>query len=106
MKNFCDNCQNLLCINTKNNELTFNCQTCLTSYKSEDDDTLRYEETKNSNLIMFHTILNESVNDDATLKEFITCPKCKHNIAKSVRLGTELRLIHICTKCSFQWIAI
>lgn len=106
MKNFCDNCQNLLYIDTKNNELKFNCRTCLASYKSEDDDTLRYEETKNSNLIMFHTILNEAINDDATLKEFINCPKCKHNIAKSVRLGTELRLIHICIKCSFQWVAI
>jgi DNA-directed RNA polymerase subunit M/transcription elongation factor TFIIS len=106
MKYFCDNCNNLLDINTNNDELTFKCMTCFTTYKSEPDDSLRYEETQSGNLIIFQTILNEAVNDSANLKEYVTCPKCKHNLAKSVRLGSELRLIHICIKCEFQWIAV
>ena len=106
MKHFCDNCNNLLDISTANDELTFKCMTCYTTYKSKNDDSLRYEETQCGNLVIFQTILNEAVNDIANLKEYVQCPKCKHNIAKSVRLGNELRLIHICMKCKFQWIAV
>jgi DNA-directed RNA polymerase subunit M/transcription elongation factor TFIIS len=80
--------------------------TCYTVYKSEADDTLRYEETTGGNLIIFQTILNEAVNDPVNIKERITCPKCKHGIAKTVRLGGELRLIYICEKCKFQWISV
>jgi DNA-directed RNA polymerase subunit M/transcription elongation factor TFIIS len=106
MKYFCDNCKNLLDVSTTNDELTFKCMTCYTSYKSEPDDSLRYEETQGGNLILFQTILNEAVNDPVNLKEHVTCPKCKHGIAKSVRLGKELRLINICEKCKVQWIAV
>lgn len=106
MKYFCDNCNNLLDISTNNDELTFKCMTCFTSYKSEADDSLRYEETKGGNLIIFQTILNEAVNDPVSLKEKISCPKCKYHMAKTVRLGSELRLIYICEKCKFQWIAV
>lgn len=106
MKYFCDNCNTLLDISTINDELTFKCLTCFTTYKSEADDSLRYEETQSGNLIIFQTILNEAVNDSANIKERVTCPKCKNNLAKSVRLGNELRLIHICIKCKFQWIAV
>jgi DNA-directed RNA polymerase subunit M/transcription elongation factor TFIIS len=106
MKNFCDNCNNLLDINTTNDKLTFKCMTCYSEYKSEANDTLRWEETKGGNLLVFKTILNEAVNDSVNLKEYVPCPKCNHNLAKSVRLGSELRLIHICMKCKFQWIAV
>ena len=104
MKYFCDNCNNLLEVNTVNNELTFNCMSCFTTYKSEDDDSLRYEETSGGNLVIFQTILNKAVKDPVTLREFVNCPKCKHNKAKRVRLGNELRLINICENCNFQWI--
>jgi DNA-directed RNA polymerase subunit M/transcription elongation factor TFIIS len=104
MKYFCDNCNNLLDINTSNDNLTFKCLTCLTTYKSEDDDSLRYEETHGGNLIIFQTILNKAMNDPVNLKAHVTCPKCKYHTAKRVRLGTELRLINICEDCGFQWI--
>jgi len=79
---------------------------CFTTYKSEDDDSLRYEETTGGNLIIFQTILNNAANDGMNLKAYVACPKCKHGLAKSVRLGSELRLIYICEKCKFQWIAV
>jgi DNA-directed RNA polymerase subunit M/transcription elongation factor TFIIS len=104
MKYFCDNCNNLLCVNTHNDELTFKCLTCFTTYKSEPDDSLRYEETTGGNLIIFQTILNNAKNDPLNIKEYIPCPKCKHHITKQVRLGNELRLINVCESCGFQWI--
>jgi len=104
MKYFCDNCHNLLDINTTNDELTFKCLTCYAVYKSEDDDSLRYEETQGGNLIIFQTILNKAMKDPVNLKAHVTCPKCKYHTAKRVRLGTELRLINICEECGFQWI--
>lgn len=104
MKHFCDNCHNLLDINTTNDELTFKCLTCYVVYKSEDDDSLRYEETQGGNLIIFQTILNKAMKDPVNLKAHVACPKCKYHTAKRVRLGTELRLINICEECGFQWI--
>lgn len=106
MKYFCENCNNLLDVNTNNDELTFKCLTCYSTYKSENDDSLRYEETKGGNLIIFQTILNNAKKDPLNIKEFLSCPKCKHHIAKHVRLGDELRLINVCENCGFQWISM
>lgn len=103
MTYFCDNCNNLLDVITANESLTFKCMSCFTLYASNPDDSLRYEETKGGNLMIFQTILNEAINDSVNLKEYAPCPRCKFNIAKSVRLGDELRLIHICEKCEFRW---
>lgn len=104
MKYFCDFCHNLLDINTTNDNLTFKCKTCYAIYSSENDDSLRYEETQSGNLIIFKTILNNARKDPVNLKAHVTCPKCKYHTAKRVRLGTEMRLINICEECSFQWI--
>ena len=104
MKYFCDYCKNLLDTDTNNESLKFVCMTCHTLYKSEPDDSLRYEETDDGNLIIFQTIINKAREDPMGIKEKQTCPKCKHHIAKQVRLGDELRLINICEKCNFQWI--
>ena len=106
MKYFCDNCCNLLGVNTANDELVFKCQTCFAVYKSSADDSLRYEETKDGNLIIFQTILTNAKNDPVNIKEYVNCPKCKNDIAKRVRLGNELRLINVCEKCGFQWIGV
>jgi DNA-directed RNA polymerase subunit M/transcription elongation factor TFIIS len=104
MKYFCDNCFNLLEVNTANELLTFKCLSCFTTYNSEPDDSLRYEESNTGSLIIFNKILSKAARDPVNLKAKVTCPKCKHNIAKRVRLGEEMRLINICEKCSFQWI--
>jgi len=106
MKYFCDNCCNLLDVNTANDTLVYKCHTCFSVYKSSDDDSLRYEETQGGNLIIFQTILSNAKNDPVNIKEHVDCPKCKNDVAKRVRLGKELRLINICDKCSFQWIGV
>jgi DNA-directed RNA polymerase subunit M/transcription elongation factor TFIIS len=104
MKYFCNNCNNLLDINTANDVLSFKCLSCYTLYDADDDDTLRYEDSKSGNLIIFNKILSKAVRDPANIKANVTCPKCNNTIAKRVRLGKELRLINICTSCTFQWI--
>ena len=106
MTHFCENCRNLLDIIIVNDNLSLKCMTCTTLYNAEADDSLRYEETKGGNLMIFQTILNEAVNDAANLREYVTCHKCNHNKAKTVRLGSELRQIHICEKCKARWIKI
>ena len=60
MKHFCDFCQNLLSSDTSNDTLQFVCMTCHTTYKSEPDDSLRYEETDDGNLVIFQTIINKA----------------------------------------------
>jgi DNA-directed RNA polymerase subunit M/transcription elongation factor TFIIS len=104
MKHFCDICENLIEADVKNNTLKFVCMTCHTIYKAEPDDSLRYEETRGGNLVIFETILHKARQDPVGLKIHKQCPKCKHHLAKPVRLGDELRLINICESCSFQWI--
>ena len=106
MKTFCEYCKNLLDVDTKNNTLQFVCMTCQTIYDSSPDDTLRYEEAKDSNLMIFQTIISNARKDPMSIKEKVTCPKCKHGIAKQVRLGEEMRLINICEKCGFQWVGM
>jgi DNA-directed RNA polymerase subunit M/transcription elongation factor TFIIS len=105
MKYFCDNCNNLLDISTNNDVLSFECKTCHSTYKADEGDSLRYEETQEGNLVIFQTILNNVRDDPVTLKAHIICPKCKFHIAKQVRLGDELRLINVCDQCGFQWIS-
>lgn len=105
-KQFCDNCHNYLETNTTNDVLTFQCMTCFASYKSGPNDSLRYEDTNTGNLIIFQTILNKAKDDPVGYKEYVSCPKCKNDIVKQVRLGDEMRLINICENCSFQWIDI
>ena len=104
MRNFCDTCNNLLQTDIMNDELVFKCMSCFSVYKSEPDDTLRYEESTNVNLSIFQTILNKSDRDAVCMRAFIECPKCKYNKAKCVRVGSDMKLIYICEKCRFQWI--
>jgi DNA-directed RNA polymerase subunit M/transcription elongation factor TFIIS len=74
MKNFCDNCNNLLKADIADNELIFKCMSCYATYKSEPDDSLRYEESNVGNLVIFQTILNKAVRDNVNIREYIPCP--------------------------------
>lgn len=106
MNNFCEKCNNLLKASTANNKLSFTCMVCHSMYPAKDDDTLRYKETKSSNLHIYQTILKKASKDPANIKTKFKCPKCKNNIAKSVRLGSELRLINVCEGCDSQFFGL
>ncbi len=106
MSKFCENCDNLLVANFFNDELNFQCVLCNTSYAPDDEDTLRFERIKESNVMIFEKILNKAVDDPATIKAYVKCIKtdCSGKIAKQVRVGDDMRLYNICMKCRTQWL--
>jgi DNA-directed RNA polymerase subunit M/transcription elongation factor TFIIS len=106
MAKFCDNCDNLLISNFYNDELSFKCILCNSSYSPDDEDTLRYERIKESDVMIFEKNLNKAVKDPATLKAYVNCimPKCSGKLVKQVRIGENMRLYNICIECGAQWL--
>lgn len=104
---YCEHCDNRLRPNFNNDELTFKCQSCHLNYKSDPEDTLRRERTKESNIMIYEKILNKAVADPATIKASLNCKdsKCKGDIVKQVRIGNDMRLYNICITCNFQWLS-
>ena len=98
---FCQICANLLEVDTVNDQLKFTCMSCHSRYDATDDDSLRYEEVKGSDIAIFKKILEKIAEDPANPKIFRDCksPKCGGNIAKYVRLGDEMKVVYSCIKC-------
>jgi DNA-directed RNA polymerase, subunit M/Transcription elongation factor TFIIS len=99
VKLYCEICSNLLGVDIVNDTLIFICASCQSRYEAQDDDSLRYEEVKGSDIAIFQKILEKIADDPANPKVFRDCKKCKHNIAKYVRLGEEMKLVYSCVKC-------
>lgn len=101
---FCQICDNLLNVVTTSDEFYYKCINCQQAYKPNNNDSLRYEDIKGTNLIIYKTILQNAGQDPVNPKVYKDCKKCKNTIAKQVRLGDDLRLINICTNCNNQWL--
>lgn len=101
---YCDTCNNLLIINTFDDVLKFECMSCRTTYPSMPDDTLRYEETKDQNIMIHSKLLEKAVDDPVNPKVYKSCPKCKNTVAKIIRLGNDMKIIYTCVKCKHQWV--
>ena len=101
---FCQECNNLLSIITTADEFFFKCIKCQKTYTPSDDDSLRYDDVKGTNLIIYKTILQNAGKDPVNPKVRKTCKKCESDIVKQVRLGEDMRLINVCVKCDTQWI--
>lgn len=106
MSKFCSYCDNLLIPNFHNEELSFKCMMCNSAYASNDEDTLRYENIKENDVMIFEKILNKAVDDPVTIKARVKCikTKCDGKIVKQVRIGEDMRLFNICTTCRSQWL--
>lgn len=106
MSKFCEFCDNLLVANFFNDKLTFKCTLCHVSYNATNEDTVRKERIKESNIMLFEKIINKSLNDPATSKDFVDCinEKCKGKIVKLVRIGDNMLLYKICTTCGTTWL--
>lgn len=106
MSKFCENCDNLLMPNFFNDELNFKCVLCNTAYAPVEEDTLRYERIKESDIMIFEKILNKAADDPATKKAYVKCikTKCPGKIVGQVLLGDDMRLYNICTTCKSQWL--
>lgn len=101
---FCQICENLLSVITTADSFYFKCISCQNIYQPDEKDTLRYENTKGTNLLIYKSILKNAGRDPVNPKVDKTCTSCNNNIARQVRLGDDMRLINICTKCNKQWI--
>ena len=99
---FCTVCSNLLTVDIVNDNLIFICLACQSRYESTDEDSLRYEEVKGSDIQIFKKILEKIADDPANPKMFRDCPvkdKCDGKIAKYVRLGEDMKMVYSCLKC-------
>jgi DNA-directed RNA polymerase subunit M/transcription elongation factor TFIIS len=101
---FCKTCDNLLSVIATSSEFYFKCIKCQTIYDPDNYDTLRHENIKGTNLIIYKTILQNAGRDPVNPKVKKDCTTCRNNIVRQVRLGEDMRLINICTKCDKQWI--
>jgi DNA-directed RNA polymerase subunit M/transcription elongation factor TFIIS len=99
VKLFCRVCNNLLSVDIVNDNLIFICQSCQSRYEAQDDDSLRYEEVKGSDIAIFSKILGKIADDPMNPKIYRDCTECEHNIAKYVRLGDEHKMVYSCVKC-------
>jgi DNA-directed RNA polymerase subunit M/transcription elongation factor TFIIS len=101
---FCQICNNLLSVIATSDEFYFKCISCQSIYQPDEKDSLRYENIKGTNLIIYKTILQNAGRDPVNPKVKKNCTTCKNDIVRQVRLGEDMRLINICTKCGKQWI--
>ena len=104
MPEFCVACNNLLLIITKPDEFYFKCQRCQITYQPTPDDTQRFDYVKGTDLMIYRTILQNAGQDPVNPKVMKNCISCNNDVVKQVRLGEDMRLINICTKCNKQWI--
>lgn len=98
---FCNICANLLTVDIVNDNLVFICQSCQSRYEATDDDSLRYEEVKGSDIAIFKKILEKIAEDPANPKTYRECKvkDCGGKIAKYVSLGEDLKRVYSCVKC-------
>ena len=97
-RRFCQYCRNLLEVDILNDQLRFNCMGCNSHYSATDDDSLRFEEVKGSNISIFKKILEKIPEDPLNPKMYKDC-KCGGGMAKFVRLGNDMKLVYSCISC-------
>ena len=102
---FCSLCQNVYSVISTSDKLSFKCQKCKNVAEPTVEDSLRYEQ-KAINLSVYSTLLRNAGGDPVNPKVNRNCPKCKHHIAKQIRIGTDMRLINTCIKCDYHWAEI
>jgi DNA-directed RNA polymerase subunit M/transcription elongation factor TFIIS len=100
---FCSYCSNLLSVVTTSDNFFYKCIKCQKIFTPDANDSLRYENIKGTNLIIYKTILQNAGSDPVNPKVRKDCT-CGNDIVKQVRLGDDMRLINVCTKCNKQWL--
>lgn len=106
MPHFCETCKNLLKNITSSDNFYFKCNSCNKNYQPSDEDSIRYNDIKGTNLIVYKTILQTAGKDPVNPKVYLDCPKCKNNIVKQVRIGEDMRIINTCVECDHRWLLI
>lgn len=103
---FCDTCDNILIISTKNDILKFICQTCLKEYSASENDTLMKSVSfqESESLYKSEIYLNIAHNDPLTPLINKKCNNCDETIIKQILLGDNYQGIYVCPKCKSKFI--
>lgn len=106
MSKFCVNvCDSLLTPFYVNDQASFKCNVCHSIYKFSDDDSLRYSNVKENEIIIHKKLLDNSIKDPAGLKvDNIKCINCPSRDITQVRIGKDMTLFNICIKCEKKWL--
>lgn len=106
MSQFCTACRNLLVDITTNDEYYRKCLKCHIVYELKDNDSMRLEEVRGANLVMYQTMLQNAGKDQVNPKVKKQCIKCPNNILRQARVGVNMQLINICIKCDYKWLGV
>lgn len=103
---FCNVCNNILKISTKNDILKFICQTCLNEYPTSAEDTLM----KNVSLQESETLYKSEIYLNIASKDPLAplikkkCNNCDETIIKQIMIGKNGQSIYVCPKCNSKFI--
>lgn len=100
---FCKICNNLLVDICTADIFKYQCMQCSVIYEPTAEDTLRYDDIKDTNLIIYQTMLQNTNEDPVNNKAYADC-KCGYKIVSQIRLNENMRIINTCLKCKAQWI--
>jgi|SRR3989344_3645134 len=95
---FCEQCSSILTPNTKSGYLMFHCR-CGLIYKSEPNDTLRFEEYMESSESKekYKAFIDNSAFDPAGLKVDKLCKECNMPYLTMIRVGIDEIPMYTCT---------
>ena len=103
---FCNVCNNILKISTKNDILKFVCQTCLNEFDTSAEDTLM----KTVSLQESETLYKSEIYINIASKDHLTplinkkCNNCDETIIKQIMIGDKGQSIYVCPKCNSKFI--
>jgi DNA-directed RNA polymerase subunit M/transcription elongation factor TFIIS len=103
---FCKICNNILKISTHGDILKYICQTCLTEYPTEPENTLM----KNVSLKESETLYKSEIYLNIASKDPLTplihkkCNNCDETIIKQIMIGEKGQSIYVCPKCNSKFI--
>lgn len=103
---FCNVCNNILKISTKNDILNYICQTCLNEYPTSAEDTLM----KNVSLQESETLYKSEIYLNIASKDPLApliqknCNNCDETIIKQIMIGDKGQSIYVCPKCNSKFI--
>jgi DNA-directed RNA polymerase subunit M/transcription elongation factor TFIIS len=103
---FCPACGTLLNKITGSDSFFFRCDKCQEHSVPNAKDTLFYEDTAGTNLMVFAQLLRNAGQDPVNPKIRTSCRKstCSSEMARQVRLA-DMSLVSICIKCGEKWLA-
>lgn len=106
---FCEphGCNNILTLHIKNNELIFQCGTCLKEYPSSVEDTLIYDKNLNEGDTLYDQqgyLRNASKDPLAPLvRKNCANAACKETIVKVISIDKKGASIFICPSCGHMF---